>query len=351
MRTHANWARFMMVTLLSVVLGGLLVLLVAQGTNQLPLSLLGLRVWHLPLFSYLVAGSLVLGAAASIPGWVRARQRQKAISERLTQLNAGHYQADVLVHQSASNLLIGPELTQSVEQLRQKMIRLQKEISQYSDTPVLVSGQTKEAILTAERHRLARELHDSVSQQLFAAMMLLAAVTEVAQAQPESNPLLPQLTTIQKVIAAAQAEMRALLLHLRPTELQGRTLKAGILSLLEELQTKITIEIHWQLDEVQLPHAEEDELFRITQELLANTLRHAEANHLEVYLKAGDPVVLKVVDDGVGFDQSVPRAAGQYGLANIEERAQAIGGRAKIISFVGQGTSVEVQVPGQGGQK
>ncbi|EPC93129.1 signal transduction histidine kinase, partial [Lacticaseibacillus paracasei subsp. paracasei CNCM I-4648] len=233
-----------------------------------------------------------------------------------------------------------------LEELRQKMIRLQREIERYSNTPVRFSGETKEAILTGERHRLARELHDSVSQQLFAAMMMLSALRSVADRDPAQADLSKQLDTIQKVINEAQAEMRALLLHLRPTNLEGKSLKQGIIQLLKELQTKITIEITWQLDDIKLNPAAEDNLFRIVQELLSNTLRHAKATSLEVYLKQlQDMVVLRMVDDGVGFDAKQASSNGNYGLANIKERAAAMGGTAKVVSVVGQGTSVEVRVP------
>ncbi|OAU30626.1 sensor histidine kinase, partial [Lacticaseibacillus rhamnosus] len=112
------------------------------------------------------------------------------------------------------------------------------------------------------------------------------------------------------------------------------------------LQTKITIKITWQLDDIQLNAAAEDNLFRIVQELLSNTLRHAKADSLEVYLKRlQDMVILRMVDDGVGFDPKETSSNGNYGLANIKERAAAMGGTAKVVSVVGQGTSVEVRVP------
>jgi two-component system, NarL family, sensor histidine kinase LiaS len=168
----------------------------------------------------------------------------------------------------------------------------------------------------------------------------------VANRDPAQADLSKQLDTIQKVINEAQAEMRALLLHLRPTNLEGKSLKQGIIQLLKELQTKITIEITWQLDDIKLNPAAEDNLFRIVQELLSNTLRHAKASSLEVYLKQlQDMVVLRMVDDGVGFDAKQASSNGNYGLANIKERAAAMGGTAKVVSVVGQGTSVEVRVP------
>ena len=205
--------------------------------------------------------------------------------------------------------------------------------------------QTKEEILEVERHRLARELHDSVSQQLFAAMMMLSALNEQAQKMELPLPQQKQLQMVSDIINASQSEMRALLLHLRPVSLEGKSLKMGIEQLLNELQSKIKIKLKWEAEEISLAPTIEDQLFRIVQELLSNTLRHAKAEELEVYLhKVGQNVLLRVIDDGVGFDTS-EQNAGSYGLMNIKERVASVGGTCKIISFKGQGTSVEIKIP------
>ena len=177
-------------------------------------------------------------------------------------------------------------------------------------------------------------------------MMMLSAMKSTLKKTDADANLQKQVRTIERVINAAQSEMRALLLHLRPTSLAGKHLRAGIIGLLKELQTKIHIRITWELSDVQLAPAVEDNLFRVVQELLSNTLRHADAEELEVYLEqANDTVILRVVDDGVGFDSRKDVAAGSYGLQNIKERAASIGGTARIISFPNQGTSVELRVP------
>lgn len=302
--------------------------------------------YAMPLLAYLLTGAVLL--ALIVTGWTAAmvRMQHTQLSRRLTQLVAGQTDAPVLARQHQAQAALGQDVAGALEALRQKMIRLQHEIERYSNTPVLLDGQSKEDILTEERHRLARELHDSVSQQLFAAMMMLSAVRSVVAQNGNNAAELKQITTIESVINEAQSEMRALLLHLRPTNLAGKSLKDGIISLLQELQTKIKIEITWNLEDIHLSPAIEDNLFRIVQELLSNTLRHAKAKHLEVYLKqVATTVVLRVVDDGVGFDPKTENTTGSYGLSNIAERASSIGGVAKVISFPHQGTSVEIRVP------
>ena len=337
---------FMILLVWTLLVEACLVFMLAKVTQHDFLRLLLANVLSAPLLVYLLIGALLISSGATVIVLWRQRVVRSQLDSRLAQLNAGQYQAPIFNRSQQAEAALGKQPAALLEALRQKMIRLQREIERYSNTPVRFSGETREAILTGERHRLARELHDSVSQQLFAAMMMLSALRSVAARDPKQEALNKQLDTIQKVINEAQAEMRALLLHLRPTNLEGKSLKQGIIQLLKELQTKITIKITWQLDDIQLNAATEDNLFRIVQELLSNTLRHAKADSLEVYLKRlQDMVILRMVDDGVGFDPKETSSNGNYGLANIKERAAAMGGTAKVVSVVGQGTSVEVRVP------
>lgn len=337
---------FMILLVWTLLVEACLVFMLAKVTQHDFLRLLLANVLSAPLLVYLLIGALLISSGATVIVLWRQRVVRSQLDSRLAQLNAGQYQAPIFNRSQQAEAALGKQPAALLEALRQKMIRLQREIERYSNTPVRFSGETREAILTGERHRLARELHDSVSQQLFAAMMMLSALRSVAARDPKQEALNKQLDTIQKVINEAQAEMRALLLHLRPTNLEGKSLKQGIIQLLKELQTKITIKITWQLDDIQLNAAAEDNLFRIVQELLSNTLRHAKADSLEVYLKRlQDMVILRMVDDGVGFDPKETSSNGNYGLANIKERAADMGGTAKVVSVVGQGTSVEVRVP------
>lgn len=195
--------------------------------------------------------------------------------------------------------------------------------------------------LLAERQRLARELHDSVSQQLFAASMLLSALTEQEQ-DPKSQK---QLGQVEKVVQQAQLEMRALLLHLRPVALRNKTLAEGLEDLILELQEKVYFNIDYQIEEIALSKTEEDHLFRIAQEALSNTLRHAKANEVELLFIARDQLaILRIQDNGLGFDVDGDKTS-SYGLRNIAERAVEIGCTYKIVSVPNEGTIVEVKVP------
>jgi NarL family two-component system sensor histidine kinase LiaS len=201
----------------------------------------------------------------------------------------------------------------------------------------------KQEAIIQERHRLARELHDSVSQQLFAMSMMMSAVNE--QRNIEDETVKKQLRLVEQMIVNTQAEMRALLLHLRPVQLEGKKLIQGIEELLTELERKQQMKMEWHLEPVELERGVEDHLFRILQEALSNTLRHSKAKRMEVRLrKINQYAILKMIDDGVGFDIH-QRKTGSYGLQSMQERVNEIGGTLKIISLPNKGTQIEVKVP------
>ena len=300
--------------------------------------------WSISLIGYLVIGAALFGLLMMSLVNYLSRKTERHHLKVLDSILQGHYveQQWQLGSEDSRSQAIDQRLTQ----LNEKIASLQQELQTFSNQPLRFEGETREQILEGERHRLARELHDSVSQQLFAAMMMLSALSETAQQTNLDPNYQKMITRIEKVINEAQSEMRALLLHLRPTNLEGRSLKEGIIQLLQELQTKIKIKITWEMDDVRLNSGVEDNLFRIVQELLSNTLRHAHADQMQVFLKQVDQVVvLRVVDNGVGFDMKQQEKAGSYGLSNIRERAEAIGGTLRTISFKNEGTSVEIRVP------
>ncbi|TSI10112.1 sensor histidine kinase [Lysinibacillus sp. BW-2-10] len=222
-----------------------------------------------------------------------------------------------------------------IETQRKSLQRLTNEKAEANDKII------QERII-AERQRLARELHDSVSQQLFAASMLLSAVTEQEDELGSSKKTLQQ---VEKIVQQAQLEMRALLLHLRPIALRNNTLAQGLTELIVELQQKVYFHIEYQIEEIELSKAEEDHLFRIAQEALSNTLRHAKASEVELLLVARDNIgILRIQDNGQGFNIEEDKST-SYGLRNIAERAVEIGCTYKIVSVPDVGTIVEVKVP------
>lgn len=203
--------------------------------------------------------------------------------------------------------------------------------------------QSLQEVVVQERNRLARELHDSVSQQLFAASMLMSAINE--SGAPEDPVLSKQLNMVEKMIHQSQLEMRALLLHLRPVALKGKSLQEGVEELLKELTQKVPLEIDAKVEKFKMDKGVEDQLFRIFQESISNTLRHAKATKLQVLLIERDEnIILRVADDGIGFQTETVKTS-SYGMQNMRERAYEVGGTLKIISLPNEGTRLEVKVP------
>ncbi|WP_017755518.1 HAMP domain-containing sensor histidine kinase [Calidifontibacillus oryziterrae] len=209
-----------------------------------------------------------------------------------------------------------------------------------------LADQVKEAAIIEERQRLARELHDAVSQQLFAISMTMAALKRTVQLNPEKAS--QQVELVEEMAATAQSEMRALLLHLRPAHLEGKTLNEGIRGLLAEfLEKHQNIQFSWKLAELPntVTKAIEDHLFRIVQEALSNILRHAKAENVEVRLTVvNDQIRLKITDDGIGFNEDETKTS-SYGMSLMKERAAEIGGVMTLSTAPGQGTMIEVTVP------
>lgn len=305
------------------------------------------RVFFVPLILYILVIAIIFAVIGYLLISIFRKTLYGGIEEKLRVMANGYYDnelvSDPLPHSKENHYVTA--IDQDIKQIAEKMTEMSAELQVLNSRPQIMDGQTKEEILEQERHRLARELHDSVSQQLFAAMMMLSAITEKAKKDDLPEQQQKQLQMVSGIINASQSEMRALLLHLRPVTLEGKSLKQGIEQLLRELQTKIQISLKWEIEDIPMPAVIEDQLFRVVQELLSNTLRHAKANELEVYLhKVGENVLMRMMDDGVGFD-TTQKKAGSYGLMNIRERVASVGGTAKIISFVGQGTNIEIKIP------
>jgi signal transduction histidine kinase len=198
-----------------------------------------------------------------------------------------------------------------------------------------------------ERSRLARDLHDSISQQLFS--MTLTA--QAARVQLEKNPTrtAAQLERLQETAAAALAEMRALIFQLRPPGLSEQGLVAALQQHVAALSRRegLTMNLVISGDE-RYARGVEQAIYRIVQEALNNVVKHAGACFVTVALDVGaEAITLRVVDDGAGFDLNVIEAtSGRHlGLISMRERAAELGGELELHSSPGSGTEVVVVVP------
>ncbi|MEJ2750269.1 MAG: sensor histidine kinase, partial [Anaerolineae bacterium] len=208
--------------------------------------------------------------------------------------------------------------------------------------------QTSEAAAQEERHRLARDLHDSIKQQLFSIHVGTAAV----QARWDSDPAggKATLADVRQSAQAALVEMNALLQQLSPSPLA----KVGLVQALQEQaealgyrsSAAVQVIIEPLPDDDRFPEGAQEALFRIAQELLSNVARHARAAQVNLILspdEAAEIVTLTVTDDGQGFDTA--DFAGGMGLNNVRQRVKGLNGRFHLSSQPGQGTSVRVSIP------
>jgi signal transduction histidine kinase len=206
--------------------------------------------------------------------------------------------------------------------------------------------QSRELSMVAERNRLALELHDAVSQKLFGLVLNAETAGELLDRDPQAAR--DQVAKLGTLAQEALDELRSLLFELRPLDLEQDGLCGALrkhVEVLRRLQQR-DIEIDVPGDGVPTDIPRDREILRIAQEALQNALRHSEADHLAVALRADNgTLVLEVSDDGVGFDPRAPELRSQrLGLTSMEERAQRIGGHLKIRSEVGIGTTVRLEV-------
>ncbi|MGT2742973.1 sensor histidine kinase [Streptococcus plurextorum] len=232
------------------------------------------------------------------------------------------------------------ELGENLLRLSSKMRHLTHNLQKTENAYI----EKSEDIVKQERRRIARDLHDTVSQGLFASSMILSGLAQSAS-DLSSQQLQDQLKTVEAIVNDAQNDLRILLLHLRPTELEGKTLSEGLRMILRELTDKAQMTVDYRVEVGQLPKSIEENLFRIAQEFISNTLKHAKANHLEVYLIQNDQdLQLKMIDDGIGFDIDANREL-SYGLKNIEDRVEDMAGIMTMLSSRGKGTSLDIRLP------
>jgi signal transduction histidine kinase len=198
-----------------------------------------------------------------------------------------------------------------------------------------------------ERSRLARELHDSVSQALYG--IGLAAETTRLLLDTDPARAARSNATVLSLAQAGMAEMRALIFELRPESLELEGLAGALQKQTQALEARYEIPVESTLcgePAASLPVKEA--LYRIAQEALHNAIKHAQPTRMELRLEcARDEVRLEVRDDGRGFDPS-GSFPGHLGLRSMEERAARLGGTVEIDSSPGKGTRVRVRLPAAG---
>ncbi|MEU7400545.1 GAF domain-containing sensor histidine kinase [Streptomyces sp. NPDC044948] len=206
---------------------------------------------------------------------------------------------------------------------------------------------SRELTIAEERSRLAHELHDAVSQKLFSLRLTAQAATALVDRDPARAK--DELHQVATLAAEAADELRAAVVELRPAALEEDGLVATLRTQIQVLDRAHAAHVTFTGHGVKaLPAAQEEALLRVAQEALHNALRHSGAEHVEVALhRQGTGAVLRVTDDGGGFDLRTVRSAGRHlGLVSMRDRAGGTGGRLTVRSAPGKGTTIEMEVPG-----
>jgi signal transduction histidine kinase len=228
----------------------------------------------------------------------------------------------------------------------------QRIISLFADQAAIVIDQTQlhqqveQMAVMEERQRLARELHDSVTQALYS-VNLYAEAARMALNAEKRGVALENLQKLREMTREAMLEMRLLVFELHPLVQEKEGLIAALQARLAAVENRSGLKTEIKTEgKIQLPIPIEKELYRIAQEGLNNVVKHAQARNIRINVKYSDTsVCLEIWDDGTGFDMQAARESGGMGLRGIEERVRKIGGTLAIESSPKTGTKLTVTVP------
>jgi len=207
-----------------------------------------------------------------------------------------------------------------------------------------LNRQVHEMAILEERHRLSRELHDSVNQLLYG----ISLYTEAATRQLEQGDAIATQRHLKNIGDSAQEalkEMRMLIFELRPSALSQMGLQASLSQRLKAVEEQLGLQpsFKWRVN-VPLESHIEEALYGITQEALNNVVRHAKAHSVVVHLvQSGQSLILKIEDDGIGFT-SDQVSDSSMGLKTMRERAESLNAQLNVESIPGQGTRITVEV-------
>ncbi|MGV9422258.1 GAF domain-containing sensor histidine kinase [Streptomyces sp. NPDC003674] len=206
---------------------------------------------------------------------------------------------------------------------------------------------SRELTIAEERSRLAHELHDAVSQKLFSLRLTAQAAAALVDRDPARAK--GELHQVAALAAEATDELRAAVVELRPAALDEDGLIATLRTQTQVLDRAHSARVTFASNGFRaLPAAQEEAVLRVAQEALHNALRHSGAEHVRVSVdRRGGGAVLRVTDDGSGFDPGAVRRAGRHlGLVSMRDRADGVGGTLTVHAEPGRGTTIEMEVPG-----
>jgi PAS domain S-box-containing protein len=210
---------------------------------------------------------------------------------------------------------------------------------------IRLQQQSQQLAVMEERQRLARELHDSVTQSVYSLTLFAEAGQEWAEAG-DLDRIRHDLTRIGEIAQQALKDMRLLVYELQPSNLEREGLIGALHHRLNAVEKRAGVEARLLTDQmVELPSSVEEALYGVAQEALNNALKHADARSVMVYIRVSDEhVELEVVDDGKGFAPNAASDQGGLGLTTMRERVEKVGGSLTILSTPGKGTRVKASI-------
>ena len=206
--------------------------------------------------------------------------------------------------------------------------------------------QSQRLAVADERDRIGRDLHDGVIQSMYAVGLTLEDISSQADQEPES--VKPRIEEVVDDLNQVIGDIRRYIMDLRPTELQGRRLEEALVSLVGYLEDRaaVAVTVDLDLDPALLPERYFVNIWHILQESFSNIEKYSHAQNVSVALGVSDgDICLTITDDGVGFDLETAELGRGYGLPNIKDRAERLGGILYITSSPGAGTNLDIKVP------
>jgi len=218
-----------------------------------------------------------------------------------------------------------------------------RDITERRRAEEILEEEARQKTIAAERSRLARELHDSVTQALYS-VTLYAEATRMALAAGKSDVAVENVQALHAMAREAMVDMRTLIFELHPPVLEEEGLVAAMQARLSAVEARAGLQVEIVVEgEGRVQLRVEGELFWIAVEALNNVVKHARAERVAVrYQLADGKICLEITDDGVGFDVSKAGETGGVGLRGMAERAQRIPGQLQVVSAPGRGTTVRV---------
>jgi signal transduction histidine kinase len=255
------------------------------------------------------------------------RQRLRRLADASQAVATGHF-----------DTRLTPASRDEVGQLERNFNDMTARLNEATERELKLASQNARL---AERSRISRELHDSISQHLFSLTLLSGGLQ---RALPADSPLQAQVERLSDTVATAIHEMRALVLDLHPSALTDKGLGPALDDLCASYRTRLGLEVTARVEPVQLDAAGQHALLRVAQEAMANAARHADAATVRLELRAvAGGAVLEVADDGRGFDSDPASSpTGGFGLRLMRERVAELGGELAVESQPGSGTTVRV---------